>query len=84
MDDTKLPCTVAILTFNSGKSLKRALESVKDFEDILICDGGSTDDTVEIARAFERQPRHLAAKAVIDDEVELNGGGRGRSRARRR
>ena len=52
MDVGKIPATVAILTFNSGKTLERALESVKDFDDILLCDGGSTDDTLEIARAF--------------------------------
>ncbi len=48
----KIPATVGILTFNSGATLRRALESVKDFEDIVLCDGGSTDDTLEIARAF--------------------------------
>ena len=48
----KIPATVAILTFNSGKTLECALESVKDFDEILLCDGGSTDETLAIARAF--------------------------------
>ena len=48
----KIQATVAILTFNSEKTLERALESVKDFEEILLCDGGSTDQTLEIARVF--------------------------------
>lgn len=48
----KIPCTVGILTFNSGKTLRRALESVKDFDDIVLCDGGSTDDTHVIAEEF--------------------------------
>ena len=48
----RINATVGILTFNSGKVLRRALESVSDFDDILLCDGGSTDDTLEIARAF--------------------------------
>ena len=47
----RINATVGILTFNSGKVLRRALESVSDFDDILLCDGGSTDDTLEIARA---------------------------------
>ena len=49
----KIPCTVGILTKNSGKSLERALESVKDFDEIIICDGGSDDDTLEIAKRFD-------------------------------
>ena len=48
----KIQASVGILTFNSGKVIGRALDSVKDFDDIILCDGGSTDDTVEIARAY--------------------------------
>ena len=47
-----IPCTVGILTKNSGLSLRRTLESVKDFLEIIICDGGSTDDTIAIAREY--------------------------------
>lgn len=42
---------MGILTYNSEKNLARALASVKDFAEIIIADGGSTDATVEIARA---------------------------------
>ncbi|MEJ0053555.1 MAG: glycosyltransferase family 2 protein [bacterium] len=45
----KIPCTAAILTYNSAKNLPRALESVKDFAEIIICDGSSTDETLAIA-----------------------------------
>jgi glycosyltransferase involved in cell wall biosynthesis len=48
----KIPCSVCILTYNSGKTLLRALESTRDFDEILICDGGSTDDTLRIAANF--------------------------------
>lgn len=48
----KIPVTVAILTHNSAATLTRALESVKDFAEIIICDGQSTDKTLVIARAF--------------------------------
>ena len=47
-----ISCTVGILTFNSATTLRRALVSVQDFKDIVICDGGSTDTTLDIAKEF--------------------------------
>lgn len=47
-----IPCSVGILTFNSEKTLARTLESVKDFNQIIISDGGSTDDTLAIATSY--------------------------------
>ena len=47
----KIPASVFILTKNSADTIRRALDSVSDFEDIVVCDGGSTDDTVRIARS---------------------------------
>ncbi len=47
-----IPCTVGILTFNNGKTLRRALESVREFNHIVICDGGSTDTTLALAHEF--------------------------------
>lgn len=52
MSTNKIQCTVGILTFNSATTLKRALESVRDFAEIIVCDGGSTDDTLSLARAY--------------------------------
>lgn len=46
-----IPATIGILTYNSEKNLARALASVADFAEIIIADGGSTDATLEIARA---------------------------------
>ena len=48
----KILSSVEILTLNSGKTLRRCLESVRDFDDIIVIDGNSTDDTLEIAREF--------------------------------
>ncbi len=48
----KIPASVAMLTYNSGKTLRRALESVKDFDDIVLYDGDSTDDTHAIAAEY--------------------------------
>jgi len=48
----KIPCTVEVLTLNSGKTLRACLESVKDFNDTIILDGNSTDDTLAIAKEY--------------------------------
>lgn len=65
----KIPATVAILTRNSGKSLSRALESVRDFEEVLVCDGGSSDDTLAMAQSFQ-------ARILAQDLSALNSDGR--------
>ena len=48
----KIPATVEILTLNNAATLRQALESVKAFADILILDGGSTDETLAIAASY--------------------------------
>jgi len=48
----KILCTVEILTLNSAKTLGRCLESLKDFDDILVVDGNSTGETAAIAKQF--------------------------------
>lgn len=42
--------SVVINTYNAERLLKRVLESVKDFDEIVVCDMESTDATVEIAK----------------------------------
>lgn len=68
----QIPGTVGILTFNSAGTLRRALESVHEFNDIVICDGGSTDDTLNIAREFgahiiSQDKKYLNEKGAILD-----------------
>lgn len=48
----KIKCSVGILTLNSEKGLPLCLESLKDFDEIIVSDGNSTDRTVEIAKSF--------------------------------
>lgn len=44
--------SVVIHTYNSGKFLERVLKSVRDFDEIVICDMYSTDKTLEIAKKY--------------------------------
>ncbi len=48
----KIPATIGMLTYNSERHLARALESVQDFAEIIIADGGSTDGTRAIAERY--------------------------------
>ena len=68
----KIQASVYILTRNSARTLGRVFESVKDFEDIVVCDGGSDDDTLKIAHAYGAnifsQPQNcLTAEGYIAD-----------------
>jgi len=53
-----IPISVAIITKNEERDLPRALESVKDFTEIIIVDSFSTDDTVAIAHQYQAKVFH--------------------------
>ena len=44
--------SVVINTYNAARFLREVLESVKDFDEVLICDMESTDTTLDIAREY--------------------------------
>ncbi len=48
----KIPVSVAIITKNEEDNIRDALESVKDFEEIVVVDSFSTDKTMEICRLY--------------------------------
>ena len=47
-----IPVSVAIVTKDEEKNIREAIESVKDFEDIVVVDAFSTDHTVQICREY--------------------------------
>jgi glycosyltransferase involved in cell wall biosynthesis len=69
----RLLVSTVLLTRNSGKTLPAYFESMKDVDDIILLDGGSTDDTLEIAkkhpnvRVFPQNPKFLNAEGYIID-----------------
>ena len=44
--------SVVINTYNASKYLARVLETAKSFDEIVVCDMESTDNTVEIAKTY--------------------------------
>lgn len=46
------PISVVINTYNAERLLALTLESVKDFDEVVVCDMESTDGTVNIARSY--------------------------------
>lgn len=48
----KINCSIGILTLNCGDTLRQCIESLKDFGEIIICDGNSTDNTLDIAKEY--------------------------------
>jgi len=71
----KIPCTVGILTLNCAELLKKCLESVKDFAEVIVMDGNSTDGTLEVAKQYgcriERQFATQEPNQVITDFSEV-------------
>lgn len=48
----KIPVSVTILTKNSQKYLKEVIEALSAFDEVLVCDTGSQDTTLAIAKEF--------------------------------
>lgn len=44
--------SICILTKNAAPTLNAALESVKIFDEVILLDNGSTDDTIKLAKTF--------------------------------
>ena len=44
--------SVVINTYNASQHLAEVLETVKDFDEVVICDMESTDNTLDIARKY--------------------------------
>ena len=45
LEEKKGTISVLILTQNSEKTIERALKSVSSFDEVLVVDGGSSDNT---------------------------------------
>ncbi len=63
----KIQCSVPILTLNAAAHLEECMESVRDFADVFLLDGNSTDGTQSIAGR-----RHVPVYKQVDtDETNV-------------
>jgi len=56
---------VVVMGQNCEKFIGMSLESVKDADAIVYCDGGSTDNTFNIWNEFVKEPQEEPAKNVL-------------------
>lgn len=49
---SRIPVSVAVVTKNEARNIRRALESVRDFAEIVVIDSFSEDETVAICREY--------------------------------
>ena len=63
--------SVSMIVRNERSCIAKALSSVSDADEIIVCDTGSTDDTVEIARNYgakvERIEKILKENGITHD-----------------
>ncbi|MEX0962149.1 MAG: glycosyltransferase family 2 protein [Simkaniaceae bacterium] len=69
----KLPISVIILAKNNELSLPETLKSVEQFDEIIVCDTGSSDQTIEIAKKAGCQvfSRELKGFGPLRNEMAL-------------
>ena len=53
-----IKASVYIICKNEEKHIKRVLESVKDFDEIVVVDSGSIDNTLNIAKEYTNKIFH--------------------------
>jgi len=69
----RIPVSTVLLTKNSAASLRTYFASMDEIDDIILLDGGSTDDTLKLAaehsncRVFPQDPRFLDDQGYIID-----------------
>ena len=59
MGKDMIKISVSMIVRNECSCIAKALNSVSDADEIIVCDTGCTDDTVEIARNYVEKVEQL-------------------------
>ncbi|WP_297191881.1 glycosyltransferase family 2 protein [uncultured Campylobacter sp.] len=59
MKNDKLTLSACILVKNAQKHIKECLENLQDFDEIILLDNESSDDTLKIAHDFNKEYKNL-------------------------
>lgn len=62
--------SIAIIAKNEEKTLPKLLESIKEVDDVVLVDTGSTDKTIEIARSYGVRVFEKNFNIVIDENTK--------------
>ena len=62
--------SVVAISKNEGKTLPKLLESVKGVDEIIICDTGSTDNTIKVAESFGAKVIQNKFDIIIDKHLK--------------
>ena len=52
LDKNVMKISIVINTYNAERYLEKSIQSVTEFDEIVICDMESTDSTLDIARRY--------------------------------
>lgn len=66
-----IPCTVQLLTRNNAAGIGRCLDSLRDFAEVIVQDGGSTDGTRDIAQRYPNVRLMDQKPALLNDEGRI-------------
>lgn len=67
----KIPVSTVLLTKNSGKTLPKYFASMTEVDDIILLDGGSTDETLGLAKAQSNVRVFPQPKEFLDSEGRI-------------
>ena len=74
-----IPVSVTILTCNSARHLAKVLAALRQFEEVVVLDSGSKDETLTIAKSFPNV-RICRVSSVRETDSPCRSNGRPASR----
>jgi glycosyltransferase involved in cell wall biosynthesis len=67
----RIPVSTVLLTRNSAKTLPQYFEAMQEIDDIMLMDGGSTDETLELAKKYPNVRVFPQPKEFLDGDGRI-------------